>query len=126
MGSDDRSQRLDHQRFGDRVELAADPLRIRLGVRVADDHADTMAAIDLVGELDDPVQRALERADALQRGDEPVTDAKDRLDLQHRAEERAGATDPSAAPQELKSGHREVGLDVGSHLEHLGFDRLPV
>jgi hypothetical protein len=43
---------LDHQCVGDRVEIASDPLGVGLGIRVPDDHAHTVAAIDLARELD--------------------------------------------------------------------------
>src|SRR5260370_6002813 len=96
--SDDRAQRLDHQRLGDRLELPADSLGVRLSVAMADDHANTVAAVDLARQLDDPVQRPVEGANPLQRSDEAVADAQNRLDLQHRAEKRAGRPDPSSPP----------------------------
>ena len=117
-----RSQGLDHQRLGDRIQLSADPLRVRFRVGVADDHANTVASIDVARELDDSVQRSVERAHAFERGDQPVADAQDRLHLQHRPDECACIPDPSPATQEFERGDREVSLNARSHLENLGFN----
>jgi hypothetical protein len=104
VSPDDRAERLDHQRFGDRVERSGDSLRVSFGISVADDHADALAAIDLTRQLDDPIQRAIESPYALQRGDEPVADAQDGLDLKNRTQKCVGPTDSTSAAQELQRG----------------------
>ena len=91
---------------------------------MADDYAHPFAVIERPGQLDDAVERALERAHALQRRNQAVAYAQDGLDLQHRTEKRVGATDPSATAQELQGCHREVGLQLWPHGDDLGLDRF--
>jgi hypothetical protein len=93
---------LDHQRFCDRLELATHAFRIGLCVPVPDDDAHTAAPVDLARQLDDPVQGAVEGADALERSDQAVANAEDRFHLQDRAEQRACAPDLSATSQEFQ------------------------
>src|SRR4029077_3117935 len=89
--ADDRSQRLDHQRVGDGLELARDALCIRLCVGVADDDANALALVQLPGQLDDAVERSLESANALERRHQAVANAQDGLDLQDGTEQSVGA-----------------------------------
>src|SRR6266851_4203655 len=96
MRSDDRPEWLDHQRVGDRLELSRHTLRVGLRIRMADDETHAFAGIDLARQLDDSVQRSVKCAHALERRHEPVADAEHRLDLQHRAQQRARATDATA------------------------------
>ena len=82
---------------------------------MADDHAQALARVDLSGQLDDPVERAVERAHAFERSHQALADAEHGLDLEHRPEQRARAADPSAAAQELERRDREESLHSVSH-----------
>src|SRR5690242_19193125 len=124
MRADDRAQRLDHQRVGDRLQLAANSLGVRLRAGVADDNADAMAAVDSLCELDYAVQRAVESPYTLERRHDAVTQAEHRLDLQDRAEHRARETDAAAAAEEFERCNRKIGLHLGSHRLDLRDDGL--
>src|SRR4029077_16720302 len=102
VGADDGAERLDHQCVGYRFRLPSHPLGIALSASVADDETDPLAMVDLTRQVDHAIERAVERAHALERGYEPVANAKHGLYLQHRAKQCARAPDAASAPQEFQ------------------------
>src|ERR1700694_1305207 len=122
MRPDDRPQRLDHQRVGDRLQVSRHPLCVGLRIRMADDETHALAGVDLSRQLDNAIERSVKSAHPLERRHEPIADAQHRLYLQHRTEEGAGATGAATPPPELERRPRKVGWHVRPHRQDATLD----
>ena len=90
MGAADRSQGLDDEGFGEVFEALRQGVCLRLGRRVADDHAEAGRAVHRAAQLQQPAHRPFLGPDPFQGRDLACLDGQDRLDLEHGSQQRAG------------------------------------